>query len=274
MKRVHFLSGLPRSGSTLLTVLLNQHPDIYCSQQSEILHVMETYKSTYPTFESVGLNVSTAHHESLYKNMMQAYYSEEKKPIIIDNSRSWGAPFSFDVAKVFTDEIKIIYTYRPILEVLASFVSLAHKNPETNFIDSDITKADFIQQYYRPIDDVRCDWLMRTNGQIDLSLLVLGMALKEENKHMFHIVNYDDLISGPQKVLSSIYTFLGADNYRHDFSKFKGYDNPFDGSYLGVPELHHVRKVIEKTSIPPEEILSTYVIEKYKNTTTSMGMPR
>ena len=36
MKTLYFLGGFPRSGSTLLGSLLNQHPDIYVSPTSPL----------------------------------------------------------------------------------------------------------------------------------------------------------------------------------------------------------------------------------------------
>ena len=37
---IHFLSSLPRSGSTLLASLLNQNPDVFASNTSNLCEVM------------------------------------------------------------------------------------------------------------------------------------------------------------------------------------------------------------------------------------------
>ena len=272
MKKIYFMGGLPRSGSTLLTCLLNQNPEVYSSHASELLNSMNKYRYMIAEYEAFRLGLMKENYLSIFKNMPHSFYENEKKPIIIDKNRAWGAPFSLDIANDFTDNIKIIYVYRPILEVLASFIQLARKNPQTNFIDVEILRDDFLTQYYRPIDDVRCDWLMRPNGNIDTPLLPLGMALKEEYKHMFHIVHYDDIVSKTQETLSGIYNFLGIDDYTHNLKKLQPYSNPEDANVLGVPDLHKVRSNIKKESLPPEKVLSSYVIEKYKNVTTSMGM--
>lgn len=211
---------------------------------------------------------------AIYYDMAQSYYKVEEKPFIIDNNRKWGAPFSLDIAKDISDNVKIIYVYRPILEVLASFIRIANKNPGTNFIDVGIKQQDFLQQYYRPIDDTRCDWLMRANGLIDSSLLSLGVALQKEYKHMFHIVSYDDIVNNTQNTLSSIYKFIGVDDYIHNLSSIEEYHNPLDESVLGAPDLHKVRPKIKRVSPPPEEVLSEYVIQKYGNATLSMGMKK
>jgi sulfotransferase len=40
MKQFYFLSGLPRSGSTVLAAILNQHPDMHTSSTSGLLDMM------------------------------------------------------------------------------------------------------------------------------------------------------------------------------------------------------------------------------------------
>ena len=39
-KKYYFMSGLPRSGSTLLSTLLNQNPEIYSGPSSPVLGIM------------------------------------------------------------------------------------------------------------------------------------------------------------------------------------------------------------------------------------------
>lgn len=266
------MSGFPRSGSTLLTCLLNQNPEIYASHASELITAIYDYQTNASGYEGLNLNLMKDNYINVYKEMPQSFYRNEPKPIVIDKNLKWGVPYGINTAKEFTDDVKIIYVYRPLLEVLASFIQLAKKNPKTNYIDSQIMKEDFLVQYYRPIDDARCEWLMQPNKNIDTALLALGMALKDEYKHMFHIVHYDDIVNNTQKTLSGIYNFLGTDDYTHDLKNLKEYYNPEDRKILGVPDMHRVRNQIKKQSLPPEKVLSKYIIEKYKNTTESMGM--
>jgi sulfotransferase len=272
MKKIYFMGGLPRSGSTLLTCLLNQNPTIFASHASEVLTIMNKYKYMIADFEVVKLGLMTENYFSVYRDIPQSFYKNETKPIIIDKNRGWGAPYSLEIANDFTDNIKIIYVYRPILEVLASYIQLLNKNPKTNHIDLEIRNQDFLTQYYRPIDDVRCDYLMRPNSVIDTALLALGVALKEEYKHLFHVVNYDDLVTNTQETLSGIYNFLGIDDYTHDLENLESYWNSEDANVFGLPGLHEVRSQIKKESVPPERVLSNYVMEKYKNITKNMGM--
>ena len=40
MPQIQFLAGLPRSGSTVLSALLNQHPEVHTSATSGLCEVM------------------------------------------------------------------------------------------------------------------------------------------------------------------------------------------------------------------------------------------
>jgi hypothetical protein len=268
------MGGLPRSGSTLLTILLNQHPDIYSSHNTELITAINDMKLMMLNYEPIKIGLLNENYYSVYKNMPFQFYENVKKPVVIDKNRRWGQPFSIDIAKEFTEDIKIIYPYRPILEILASFIRLTHSNPGKNFIDKEISNSDFFPKYYRSDDDTRCEWLMQPGSIIDKSLLALGNALKKENKHMFHIVYYDDLVNKTQESLSSIYNFLQVDDYKHNLNLLPEYSNKLDKDYFGFENMHKVRNTISNESIAPEKILSKYIINKYKDATISMGMER
>jgi hypothetical protein len=47
MKTLYFLGGLPRSGSTLLGSLLNQHSDIYVSPTSPLGDVVTDIEQSF-----------------------------------------------------------------------------------------------------------------------------------------------------------------------------------------------------------------------------------
>jgi sulfotransferase len=185
-KSFYFMSGLPRSGSTLLTAILNQNDEIYSSPQSDLLDIMYTLNSKITTFECYSSGILMDGSRNVIKQLGNSYYAGIDKPIIIDKHRSWGTPYNMSLAKNLNQDVKIIVTVRPILEILASFISLAEKYPFTNWIDSEISTNDIWSKKYRSQDDVRCDWIMRPYGDIDKSLFSLSSYLKYPGK--FHIV--------------------------------------------------------------------------------------
>ena len=207
----YFISGLPRSGSTLLFNLLKQNPAI---------------------------------------------------PELI-KGREWGTDASLaDLLEL--DKPKILVTYRPILEVLASFIKLAEQYPEVNFIDKLMLEEQFPSLSYRPLNDARCDWLMRPTGAIELNNSVFKNL--SVHKEWFHLVVYEDLSLKPKETMAEVYDFLELKHYEHDFENIPQHDNSRDKEEFGIPTLHTIRPQISKSSTKPEEVLSDYVIQKYGNT--------
>ena len=158
MKNNYYISGMPRSGSTLLFNILKQNPNLF----------------------------------SLTKG------------------RYWGTDKS--LPDLFIKyKPKILVTYRPILEVLASFIKLAEQYPQVNFIDKLMLEQEFPTLYYRPINDARCDWLMRPSGAIESNNSVFkNMVVHAE---WFHLVTYEDLVTNPKETIAKIYDFLEIEHY-------------------------------------------------------------
>ncbi len=205
-----FISGLPRSGSTLLFNILKQNPAL----------------------------------------------SDLSK------GRQWGTDNSLsDLIKI--NNPKVLVTYRPILEVLASFVKLAEQYPQVNFIDKFMLEQKFPALSYRPLNDARCDWLMRPSGAIESNNSVFKNLVL--HKEWLYLVTYEDLCLKPQQTIAKVYDFLQIAHYEHDFKNIPQYDNSKDEEEFGIPTLHTIRPQISKSATKPEEVLSDYVIQKYSN---------
>lgn len=258
------MSGLPRSGSTLLAAILNQNPNLYSSPQSDLLDIMYTLNSKITTFECYDSGILMDGSRNAVKQLGNSYYANINKSIIIDKHRSWGTPYNINLAKILNKDVKIIMTVRPILEILTSFITLAEKYPNTNWIDAEINANDIWSKNYRSEDDVRCDWIMRPYGDIDKSLLSLSSYIKHPEK--IHIVKYEDIVNNPELTVNGIYDFLGIEQFDHSFDNIKSIHTPDDSKVYGVPALHNVRNTISNVSRDPKELLSDYIIDKYKGT--------
>jgi sulfotransferase len=262
-KTFYFLAGMPRSGSTLLSAILNQNSQIYVSERTDLLEMLYILDKEIPSFESFENQIQIDGYHNVLKSIGNSFYANKSQPIIIDNNRAWGTPYNFRLASLLNENIKIICPIRPVLEILTSFILLAQKNPDFNFIDKAMKQSNFYPYSYRSINDARCEWLMRPNGQIEMSLL--AMMNFKNNPESYYFLEYNDFISKPKESIDNIYRFLDLDNYEHFYSDIKYINNKNDAQYYGIPDLHKVRKTIQKISIEPELILSKYIINKYKD---------
>jgi sulfotransferase len=222
---------------------------------SPLLNTYWKLKEISYNTESWTAGLRTDATENALNSFANLLYSDIQKPIIIDKSRSWGTVGNRPVAESLNKEPKTILVVRPILEVLASFLRLAEKNPD-NYIDKEIKDSDFYVKYYRDVNDVRCDWLMRPFADIDKSLLAIATLIK--NPTSCHVVWYEDLVNDPQKSLNGIYKFLGVEEFKHSFNGIKQLDKHKDFEAFGINNLHAIKSSIQASKTNPELILSDY----------------
>ena len=197
--------------------------------------------------------------------VIEGYYSDVDKGVVVDKSREWAIPEHFAVLlRNLSYEPRIILPVRSITEILASFISLVNKNPnKSNFIDSEIqARQEF--NFYRPPNDIRCDHLMRPKGLIDNCLYGIAHALQPENKKYFHLIEYDNLVANPKEEIDKIYDFFGIEKFNHDYNNIENKVKEDDNVY-GLIGQHDVRSSISRRNIDKTKVLSEYVLNKYSN---------
>lgn len=257
------MAGLPRSGSTLISSILNQNSDIHASANSPMCGMMFNLERSILASEQYQAYPKPHVIPATVCGVLDNYYSDISKPIIIDKSREWSIQEHFNVLLRNLDyEPRVIMPVRDIHSVLASFMALQLKNSNTvSFIDQEIqARQEF--NFYRDINDIRCDHLMRPKGLIDNCLYGIAFAMLPENRQYFHFVEYNDLVRNTDEVINGIYDFLGVDSFDHNYSNIKNTVQENDSIY-GLQGMHEVRPTISYESIDPASILSPYILNKY-----------
>jgi sulfotransferase len=242
MKSYYFLTGLPRSGNTLLGSIINQNSNISLTANTILtdviyqLHLIKDYE-IYKNFpDENSLN-------NIIKNIFNNYYKDWKSKYIIDRGL-WGTPTNLKLLKLIIKKPKFIILYRPILECLASFIK--------------IEKSINIES--------RCNELMEINGMIGKSLWSIKNIIKEKEDYI--VINYADLVNTPLKQIDKIYKFLNIDNFQHTFKNFEDFSAnniKYDDSVLNGL-LHKIRtNKIEFNNYNIEDYLPSNIIKKYSN---------
>ena len=261
MKKYYFMSGLPRSGSTLLSAILNQNPNMHSGPSSPVVCIMLTLENAisndelflaYPKPEQAGRIISS---------VIENYYSGIESSVIIDKNRSWVNRMHY-IPGYFGVEPKILCPVRNMDEILTSFISMHRRNPfdvdgKINFMDEMLVKSNI------PLNDEnRCQFLSGPNGIIGQSYGGIQQALMEGKQKQLHFIEYDNLINEPKETMRKIYEFLGEEYFEHDFSKIENIHKENDAAVYGLSDMHDVRNSLEKVSGNPKEILPESVYEK------------
>ena len=259
MKDIFFLSGLPRSGNTLLSAILNQNPKIYVSPLSPLLDnllwIDKALGTNEPTL-SADFQPNTA---SALKQFVDGFYNDIDKPVFIDRNKGWGSKESMFISyKYIANKPKIIFTVRDIPSVLASFLALVGEGQD-NFIDNKIREFGIKPYGEQTQNDLRCDYLM--NGQVGASLVTLTELLQIGTPVC--LIEYDDLVYDPQGELNKVYDFLEIEQYFHDFDNVVKLENETLQN-AGLPtNLHDIRVNIDKRVMPLESVLPNLSRKKY-----------
>lgn len=218
------LSGLPRSGSTLLSVILHQNPKIHAEGNSAVCQMMwDMWQSCEKNCnEQLSANNRLDTKYQLLNQIPKIYYQNTTREVVVDKCRSWTLPANQDLLRRFiTDKPKTIVLTRPIDEIVASFASLYERN-NREFDENVLLREN-------------SDPLMR-------SLLGVNWA-KQVNKGEFLFITYKELVDETDAVLDSVYSFIGIERYENDLNNIVN-EMPENDSVYGLIGMHDVRQTI------------------------------
>jgi hypothetical protein len=253
-KTIHFVAGLPRSGSTVLISLLSQNPRIHGAPISGLAGIFTGIYANWDKSEFHIENPNEVAKRSVLSAVLDAYYAHVEKPIILDKDRSWVSRIAL-LEDILEREVKIILPVRPIIEILASFETLRLKNP------TDLTGAD---EALGPSSTIaaRADYFMSAGGTIGLPFHAMKDAVTSGYLDRLLFVDYNKLMSAPKAQLKRIYEFLEEPYFEHDLERIyrPGESDPRVHKF---PGLHDVRPKFERISRNPRSLLGDDVIERY-----------
>ncbi len=85
----HFISGLPRSGSTLLSAILKQNPRIHAAMSSPIGHIFRAIFNAMGADNEFSVFLNETQKRALLEGLFTAYYGsmDEPREVIFDTNR-------------------------------------------------------------------------------------------------------------------------------------------------------------------------------------------
>jgi sulfotransferase len=258
------MAGLPRSGSSVLSAILNQNPKFYSGPSSPVLSTMLVVENHFHSDELFMGYPKIKEGKKIISSIPYQYYSDIKKPIIFDKNRAWTSKIEY-INGYLEQDPKIICPVRNIDEILTSLIMLIRRNPfkegqpRINFIDEQLVKLNI------PInDDNRCEFIASPDGILGQSLSSIYTAISNGYKNNLYFVEYEDLIQNPEKTIKEIYSFLGENYFEHTFSGLKNNHREKDLEIYGLEDMHKVRPEIISESKDPVSILSKKILTKCK----------
>ena len=247
------LSGLPRSGSTVLTSMLNQHPSIHASTTSPLADFLISSIESWPVLAQQMAEKPPRQMENIIEGVVDGAYKHIDKPVIIDKNRLWPR-LSQVMGSTLQHKPKIICTVRSIPEILSSYIILFAKKPDQpNFVDEDLRQNGI------PINTkTRCKLLWEKFINHPYKSLLMGHNSKQCD---ILYLNYDDIVGDGQGTLDKICEFIGIDYYQLDTENLQPMDE--NDKYHGFVGLHDVRKELKRTSPRAEDVIGKDLVKLY-----------
>ena len=255
MKEFFFISGLPRSGSTLLSGILRQNPDFYADISSPMQGLVASIINVITGSENNHL-IDEDRRKQILRDTFEAYYKTVDGPVVFDTSRGWTAKTA--LLKDLFPQTKIICCVRDLFWILDSFERITAKNS--------LYGAALTDDEARQTVTTRCDAMMdvKKEGQVVKPYYFLeeGLLL---NPGMIFLMEYEGLCKDPEGTMRKIYDFIGKPYFDHDFDNVE-YENEVYDKALNMKSLHTVRRKvewIERPSILPKSIWNKYAGKEF-----------
>lgn len=251
---LYFISGLPRSGSTLITNLLKQNPLIHGESVSSLAPLIGSVNASWNTIESNKEYRNDQAKIGVLNGILQGYYSHIDKPIVFDKDRGW-VPLIGQLEAVLQKQVKMIICVRNPAEILTSFERMRKDNPLffAN-VDAHLREGSNIAS--------RAYYYAGPDGALGLSHRNLKDAITMGYNDRFLFVDYNRFCNSPKSQTKRIYDFFELPEFKHDFETIQQSEN-YNDLAIGLPNLHKIKPTLEKTTVNCVEYLGLDLYEQY-----------
>jgi sulfotransferase len=253
---IHFISGLPRSGSTLLAAILRQNPRFHAGMSSPVGSLFMAMQGAMSRRNEAAVFIDEGQKKQLLKGVFDNYYHAiHPDQLVFDTNRAWCSKLS-TLVRLFP-EAKVICSVRHVPWVMDSIERLIRSNA---FELSGIFG-------YEPSNTVytRVNRMAQSDGLVGFAIDALREAFWGEHADRLILVGYEALAREPERTMRLLYEFLGEPWFAHDFDNVEYEAEEFDLA-LGTPNLHTVRRKvewIERTTVLPPELFGRFTNDAF-----------
>jgi sulfotransferase len=258
-KTFHFISGLPRSGSTLLAAILRQNPRIHAAMTSPVGSLFSSLHATMGQNNEFSEFIDEKQRERILRGLFDLYYQDYSQEVIVDTNRLWCArlPLLFSL---FPDA-KVLCTVRNVAWIMDSVERLVRKNSiKPSRLFNGPAESDTVYH--------RVETLANRDRFVGFSCYALKEAFYSPEARNILVIDYDLLTQAPAKVLPLVYQFLGEPAFAHDFDNLD-YQEPSFDARLGMHGLHEIKRKVafrpRPTVLPPDLFKQYSSLDFWKN---------
>jgi sulfotransferase len=255
--KFHFISGLPRAGSTLLAALLRQNPRFHAGMTSPLADMLNLLIAEMSGKNDFSVAVSDAQRADVLRAVVHGFYRRGGAgDVVFDTSRVWCDRLP-TIAALFPDA-RLIACVREIPWVLDSVERLVRRQP------LNVNKIF----HFSPALNVysRAEALTDPKGMVGFCFQATKDAFYSDlAPGRVLLLRYESLVADPLAALRAVYAFIGEPWFTHDFQHV-AYDADAFDARLGLPGLHTVKPRVappDRPSVLPPDLFRRYVDESF-----------
>ena len=248
---LHFISGLPRSGSTLLAGILRQNPRFHAGMTGPVGAMYMALEGAMSRRNEAAVFIDDEQRRAVLKGLFANYYGAiSADKVIFDTNRMWCTKLPA-LSRLFPKS-RIICCVRDIGWIMDSVERLVRRNA---FELSGMFGFDAGATVY-----TRVNRLSASDGLVGYALDALREAFFGEEAERLILLEYQALTRAPESSMRLLYSLLGQEYFEHDFENVDYQADEFD-MQLGARGLHTVRRKvewIERESVLPPELFGRF----------------
>jgi sulfotransferase len=243
---IHFISGLPRSGSTLLAAILRQNPRFHAGMTGPVGSMYMALEGAMSRRNETAVFIDEEQRRRLLAGIFTSYYGPiQEQKLVFDTNRVWCSKLPA-LSRLFPNA-RVVCCVRHIGWIMDSIERLLRANA---FQLSGMFGFEPGSTVYN-----RINRLASGDGMVGYALDALKEGFFGAEGARMILVEYQALTRAPQATLELLYRSLGEPYFQHDFENVEYNADEFDLA-LGTPGLHKVRRKVEwierETVLPPE----------------------
>lgn len=204
-KRLLYVTGLPRSGSTLLCQLLGLHPEIYSTgHSSPLCQIFMQLRQQWSDNEfllaqlDVDFDLVYGRLERAWRGFVDGWTAETELPWVVDKNRGWLA--QIETVQDFDPDFRMLVCVRELGQIIGSIEARHGKTRLLDFPDH----LAHLSRY------ARADKLMGADGLVGgpLKSIEALQDLPPALQQRVYYVVFEHLMTEPVAALQDIHRWL------------------------------------------------------------------
>ena len=242
---IYFMSGLPRSGSTLFLNLLAQDKNNHVTPTNDLIELVVTTRNIWMNqqgFISQGLDVVQPRVENAIAGMIQGFYKDEfaDGKRVVDKSRGWVAYIEL-LEQILGQNCQMIVTIRDVRSIVASFEQIYRKSSMT------FPTPTQDQFFNMQTVDGRARSILSPGGVVGRSINIVRDVFSRGLQDRLSLIPYDAFCKEPQHVMNQLHNRLGWKQFDYNPDDVK--QTTYESDLIYGMKLHGIRnKIVPNTT--------------------------